>query len=123
MSVTVSNKLIALARSNLARTTFPKVEARSIERQLAEYRCSRNYPDVVAHNLMLARELCVTGCAFYELFTVALHYTAVAAESALRVLFLERLEPPFTMERRLAAGAASGPEDKRKNRKMKKNVF
>jgi len=48
---------------------------------------------------MLARELCVAGCLFYELFTVALHYTAVACECALKELYVARLSLPFTMRR------------------------
>src|SRR5207302_10718534 len=100
MAMTVSSELIALARSHLTPHRFPDVDASSVERRLAEYRCSPNYPEVVAYNMMLARELCVAGCVFWELFTVALHYTAVSAESALMGLFLERLELPFTMRRR-----------------------
>jgi hypothetical protein len=62
--------LVALGRANLCPVQFPDVPSESVERRLAEYRCSPRYPEVVAHNLMLAREVCVAGSLFYELFTV-----------------------------------------------------
>src|SRR5690348_9238323 len=99
MATTVTDETIALARASLTPHQFPAVGLEAVEGRLAEYRCSPNYPEVVAHNMMLARELCVAGCVFYVLFTVALHYTAVAAESALKVLFLAQLDLPFTMKR------------------------
>src|SRR6202022_2138078 len=99
MPVTVSDELIALARRDLARHRFPDIEVARIKRGLAEYRCSPNYPEVVAHNIMLARELCVAGCVFHEPFTVALHYTGVSEECALMELFLQSLDLPFTMKR------------------------
>lgn len=99
MATTVSDEAIALARANLFKGKFPEIKLESVEQRLAEYKCSPKYPEDVAHNIMLARELCVAGSVFYELFTVALHYTAVAAETALKALFLERLDLPFTMKR------------------------
>jgi hypothetical protein len=92
--------LVALARSNLCPDRFPDISPEQVTRRLVEYRCSPKYPEVVAHNLMLARELCVAGTLFYELFTVALHYTAVACECALKEIYVARLPVPFTMRRK-----------------------
>lgn len=91
--------LVALGRANLCPCRFPDITAEQVERRLAEYKCSSKYPEVVAHNLMLAREACVAGSLFYEMFTVAMHYTAVACECALKVIYLERMPLPFEMQR------------------------
>src|SRR5712692_10605203 len=91
--------LVALGRANLCPCQFPEIAPEQVERRLAEYKCSSKYPEVVAHNLMLAREVCVAGTFFYELFTVAMHYTAVACECALKELYLDRMPLPFEMRR------------------------
>jgi hypothetical protein len=123
MAITISDELIALAAANLARPKFPEVRQESVLRRLAEYRCSPKYPEVVAHNMMLARELCVAGCICSELFTVALHYTAVAAESALNWLFLERLDRPFTMRRRIYESVRRDGRVEKKLVRVEEKVF
>ena len=92
--------LAALGRANLAPCQFPDIPPEPVARNLQEYKCSSKYPEVVAHNLMLAREACVAGSIFYELFTVAMHYTAVACECTLKELYLDRMRLPFEMKRR-----------------------
>jgi hypothetical protein len=43
---------------------------------------------------MLARELCIAGCLFYELFTTSIQYCASACETALKHKFTEALPLP-----------------------------
>ena len=53
------------ARANLTALRFPEdISPDWIKKNLAEMRCSQNYPVLVAHNLMLARELCVARASF-----------------------------------------------------------
>ena len=99
--------LAALGRANLVPCLFPDVPVEHVVGRLEEYKCSANYPEVVAHNLMLAREVCVAGSIFYELFTVAMHYTAVACECALKEIYLDRMPIPFEMRRGKGAAGES----------------
>jgi hypothetical protein len=53
---------IAAARANLTALKFPEdISPDWIRRRVADMKCSPNYPQVVAHTLMVARELCMLG--------------------------------------------------------------
>jgi len=95
--------LIDVARANLTTKRFPEIEPDWMKRQLAAIRCSPKYPETLAHTVMLARELCASGCLFYELFTTAVQYSASACEVALKEKFVEMLPVPCKMTK-----AASG---------------
>src|SRR3954467_9828978 len=89
------DRLIKLARANLSPHLFPDdTQVRSVEEELARMRCSPNYPEVVAHNVALARELCVAGCLFYELFTASIQFSTAACEVALKERFIDQLSFP-----------------------------
>jgi hypothetical protein len=98
---------IDAARGNLCKLRFPgdispdrklrfpdNISPDWIKGHLTAMRCSPNYPETVAHSLMLARELCVAGCLFYELFTTSIQYSASACEVALKERFVELLPIP-----------------------------
>jgi hypothetical protein len=91
---------ISAARANLGRLQFPdNISPDWIKKHLDLMRCSPNYPDTVAHNVTLARELCVAGCLFYELFTTSIQYSAAACESALKHKFVDVLPLPLRLVR------------------------
>jgi len=92
---------IVSARANLVRAQYPdNISPDWIARHLDAMRCSPNYPDIVAHNVSLARELCVAGTLFYELFTTSVHYSASACETALKQRFVDLLPLPCRLTKR-----------------------
>jgi hypothetical protein len=96
---------IRAARANLARKRFPdNISPEWVKRQLDSMRCSPNYPDLVAHNVVQSRELCVAGCLFYELFTTSIHYAVAACEVALKERFLDVLPLPCRITLRRPEG-------------------
>jgi hypothetical protein len=95
-------RFIATARTNLRQLRVPDdLSPEWVERQLQPMRCSPNYPNLVAHNVLLARELCMVGSLFYELFTTSVHYAAAACEVALKERFLDSLAFPSKLTRKL----------------------
>src|SRR5207248_2755749 len=86
--------LIRAARANLTPHLFPEIALEPIHENLVAMRCSPAYPEAVAHNVMLARQLCVAGCLFYELFTTSVQYSSAACEVAFKQHFVERLPLP-----------------------------
>jgi hypothetical protein len=93
---------IATARTNLKQLPVPdNISSEWVELQLQSMRCSPNYPNLVAHNVLLARELCMVGSLFYELFTISVHYAAAACEVALKEHFLDSLAYPSKLTRKL----------------------
>lgn len=97
--------LMAVARANLARSRFPEdTRPDWVEETLSAMRCSPNYPDLVAHNLLIARELCVAGCLFYELFTTSMQFAVSACETALKEKFVSTIPVPFVLDRNRGGG-------------------
>jgi len=99
--VEIWSPFIVAARANLARARFPDdISPEWVKRQLESMRCSPNYPDLVAHNVVLSRELCIAGCLFYELFTTSIQYSAAACEVALKERFLDFVTIPCKLIRK-----------------------
>lgn len=68
-----------------------------LQERLFEMRTSPAIPKPVLHQLTLAKQLCVAGWFFWDLYAAAVHYTTVAAEVALRHRFVESLSLPITL--------------------------
>lgn len=64
---------------------------------LLEMRMSPAIPKAVLHQLVVAKQLCVAGWFFWELYAVAVHYATVAAEVGLRHRFVASLAVPVTL--------------------------
>src|SRR3954466_13604118 len=91
---------LGVARASLTTLRFGNdIAVDWISRHLEEMRCSPNYPETVAHTVMLARELCMVGCIFYELFTTSAQYSASACEAGLKQKFVEVLPIPCVIKR------------------------
>lgn len=96
---------IIAARANLSRAKYPDdISPDWIKKNLDAMKCSPNYPDMVAHNIAVARELCVAGCLFYELFTTSIQYSAAASETALKEKFVNLLPIPLAVTRSADGG-------------------
>jgi hypothetical protein len=68
-----------------------------IQQALREMRPSPRIPPPVLHQLSLAKQLCIAGWFLWDLYAVALHYTAVACEVAVRCRFVESLSLPIRL--------------------------
>lgn len=68
-----------------------RVNTDSIQRELVLMRLSPKLPESATHILGLSKQLCVAGFFFYDLYSVAIHHAAVAAEVALRERFITSL--------------------------------
>lgn len=68
-----------------------RVNTDSIQRELVLMKLSPALPERAAHLLGLSKQLCVAGFFFYDLYSVAIHHAAVAAEVALRERFIGSL--------------------------------
>ncbi len=68
-----------------------------LQERLLEMRTSPATPKPVVHQLALAKQLCVAGWFFWDLYAAAVHYTTVAAEVALRHRFVGSLSLPITL--------------------------
>lgn len=76
-----------------------RVTTDTIQRELVLMRLSPNLPPTVTHLLGLSKQLCVAGFFFYDLYSVAIHHAAVAAEVALRERFVSSLPDPLTVSK------------------------
>jgi len=76
-----------------------RVTTDTIQHELVEMRTSPKMPEIAAHQIALAKQLCVAGFFFYDLYAVAVHQTAVACEVALRERFVADLNLPIAISR------------------------
>ncbi len=74
-----------------------RVTTDTIQRELVLMRLSPKLPPTVTHLLGLSKQLCVAGYFFYDLYSVAVHHAAVAAEVAIRARFVESLPDPLSV--------------------------
>lgn len=74
-----------------------RVTPDTIQRELVLMRLSPKLPPTVTHLLGLSKQLCVAGYFFYDLYSVAVHHAAVAAEVAMRERFVESLPDEITV--------------------------
>src|SRR4051812_40228284 len=64
-------RFIATTRARLKQRRVPQdLSPEWIERQLQPIRCSPNYPDLAAHDVLLARELCMVGSLLRAVYDV-----------------------------------------------------
>ncbi len=74
-----------------------RVTTDTIQRELVLMPLSPKLPPTVTHLLGLSKQLCVAGFFFYDLYSVAVHHAAVAAEVALRERFISSLPDPISL--------------------------
>ncbi len=74
-----------------------RVTTDTIQRELVLMKLSPKLPRTVTHLLGLSKQLCVAGFFFYDLYSVAVHHAAVAAEVAIRERFVESLPDPISV--------------------------
>lgn len=78
---------------------WPGQHAVDLSRAVADMPVSSRVPALTQHLLKTAKSLCISGYFFYEHFTVAVHYSCVAAEAALRDWCLQKLPRPIEIQR------------------------
>jgi hypothetical protein len=76
-----------------------RITTDTIQRELVLMRLSPKLPPTVSHLLGLSKQLCVAGVFFYDLYSVAIHHAAVAAEVALRERFVSSLPDPLSLSK------------------------
>lgn len=74
-----------------------RVTTDSIQRELVLMRLSPKLPPRVVHLMGVSKQLCVAGYFFYDLYSVAVHHAALAAEVAIRERFVASLPDPLTV--------------------------
>ncbi len=79
------------------------------QRELVLMRLSPKLPARVAHLLGLSKQLCVAGYFFYDLYSVAIHHAAVAAEVAMRERFLASLPNQISLTKSGATRSLERP--------------
>ncbi len=90
-----------------------RVTTDTIQRELVVMRLSPKLPLTVTHLLGLSKQLCVAGYFFYDLYSVAVHHAAVAAEVAIRERFVASLPDPIILTKRGKNWALPRPASER----------
>lgn len=86
-----------------------RVNTDSIQRELVVMRLSPKLPERATHLLGLSKQLCVAGFFFYDLYSVAIHHAAVAAEVAIRERFISTLPDRVTLTKASATRTFDRP--------------
>src|SRR5713101_2430689 len=76
---------------------FPRVNTDAIQRELISMELSASAPDDVKTHVKVAKQLCVAGYYFYELFSRVVCQAVVACEVALKHRYALEMPLPSTL--------------------------